>query len=417
MIAIEATEIVKDYRTYRKPRNWLVEKLSLGAISRARIIRALDQVSISVDQGESFGIIGPNGSGKTTLLKVITDLVQPTSGNINVPGRVAAFLELGSGFHPDFTGRRNVQLNCAIMGVPPSETRRLVDEVVAFSELGEAVDDPVRTYSSGMFMRLGFSVAVAIDPEIMVVDEVLSVGDEYFMGKCVERLNDFKRRGRTIVMVSHDLALVRRLCDRVVLLRNGRVTAEGRPDEVADTYLKQVYEEAAGRLQATGGDIRSLRGDGVRRGSGEIEITRVEIIGPDEKPARVIETARPFTIEMEYVTHKPVERALFGFNIFRSDGVLLVSTNHELSELSVDHPPLLQGSTGRAVFRCESLSLLGGDYSLGVSIFRGDEAVPVPIDEVLGAAQFKVFAANHRDKGNLLLPGKWEFLSDEVKKE
>lgn len=410
MIAIRADNIYKEYRTYRKPRHWLEEKLSFGKISRARVVRALDDVTISVSHGDTYGIIGPNGSGKTTLLKIITGLAQPTRGVIELDGKVAAFLELGSGFHPEFTGRQNIRLNCAIMGVPHRKIEKLIDGIIEFSELGEAAEDPVRTYSSGMFMRLGFSVAAALDPEILVVDEVLSVGDEYFMGKCIDRLNELKRKDKTIVMVSHDLALVRRFCNRVGLLRKGKLIAEGTPDEVADKYLGQVYEEAARRLETkrTGSGI-GQGSDVVRRGSGEIEITHVELFGPEGSPARVLKTGAPFSIEMQYSVKSPIKKAMFGFNIFRGDGVLLASTNHELGLSKIEHPQLEQGRAGIVVFKCDSMSLLTGDYSLGVSIFRGDEAIPVPIDELLGAIRFKVFSAEHRDKGTILMPGNWVF--------
>lgn len=408
MPVIEATDLIKEYRAYRKPRHWLMEKISFGKVSHAHVIRALDGVSVFVEQGQSFGIIGPNGSGKSTLLKVITGLLRPTSGQVKTHGRVAAFLELGSGFHPDFTGRQNIRLNCAVMGVSPKETRRLTDEIAAFSELGEAVDDPVRTYSSGMFMRLGFSVAAHIDPEILVVDEVLSVGDEYFMGKCIDHLNEFKLKGRTIVMVSHDLGLVRRLCDRVILLRNGKMTDRGDPDSVADNYLRQVYEEAARKLQS---GIGAEKIEGVRRGSGEIEIVRAEIKSPDGSPLRMIETGQSVEIEMDYVVRRGVEKALFGFNIFRHDGVLLVSTNHELGPTPVNHPSLTPGSAGQVIFHCNAMPLLSGDYSLGFSIFRAGIGVPTPIDELLGAIKFKIVSVRHRDKGAWLLPGRWEFTS------
>jgi len=413
MNAIEAKRLIKEYRTYRKPRHWLTEKLSLGAIKKARVIKALDDVSATVKRGESFGIIGPNGSGKTTFLKVITGLVKPTRGHVSVNGRPAAFLELGAGFHPDFTGRRNIYLNCALMGIGPREIRRKVDEIIEFGELGDAVDDPVRTYSSGMYMRLGFSVAAAMDPEILVVDEVLSVGDEYFMGKCIERLNRFKRDGKTIVMVSHDLGMVRQLCDNVALLDKGKVIREGDPQEVADAYLARVYEEAARRLHKTGGETRRLDGEAIRRGTGEVEITRVELMDERANPARVLETGRPFSVRMDYLVRTPVEKALFGLNIFRNDGVLLVSTNHELGGKSIEHPPLTGGAAGTVVFKCDALSLLGGDYSLGVNVYRADRAIPMPADEILGAIRFKVFSTTYRDKGVVHLPGRWEFPADE----
>lgn len=408
MPVIEAHELTKIYRVYRKPRDWLVERLTLGRVDRARKICALDKVSVTLDQGRTLGIIGPNGAGKSTLLKVLTGLVRPTSGRLKVSGQVMSFLELGSGFHPEFTGRQNVKLNCAILGLSPKEAAGRAEEIIAFSELGEAIDDPVRTWSAGMFMRLGFSVAAAFAPDVLVVDEVLSVGDEYFMGKCLERINRFKAEGRTIVMVSHDLSLIRYLCDEVVLLIKGKIVASGPSDDVADAYLDSVYETAITSMKSLTVD-GAVPQSGVRRGSGEMRILRSELQDENGNPTTALETGKPFKVRFEYRADQPIHKTLFGLNIFRSDGVLLVSTNHILGPGAAEAPPFESGESGEVTFECDNLPLLKGHYSLGVNIFHGDSPMPLPIDEVLGAVKFEVLQGRFRDKGTLVLPGRWSF--------
>jgi len=327
---------------------------------------------------------------------------------LKVSGRVMSFLELGSGFHPEFTGRQNVKLNCAILGLAPKDAAQRTEEIVAFSELGEAIDDPVRTYSSGMFMRLGFSVAAAFAPDVLVVDEVLSVGDEYFMGKCLDHINRFKAEGRTIVMVSHDLSLIRHLCDEVVLLTNGKIAGYGPPDEVADAYLDTVYRTAVTTMKpfTTEGAAPEA---GVRRGSGEMRILRFELMDENGKPTTTLATGRPFSVHIAYRAGQPIPSAMIGINIFRADGVLLVSTNHLLGAGAAVAPDLEAGQSAEALFECDNLPLLKGHYSLGVNIFHGDRPMPMPIDEILGAVKFEVLQGRLRDKGTFLLPGKWAF--------
>lgn len=405
--AIFAKNIRKEFRLYRKPRDWLVKKLTFAKIDNSRRIVALDDISVTVEKGKTFGIIGPNGAGKTTLLKVLTGMMTPTKGEISINGKVAGFLELGLGFHPDFTGRQNIKLNCAILGLSRSETDKLTDEIIAFSELKEAIDDPVRTYSAGMYMRLGFSIATAIKPDILVVDEVLSVGDEYFMGKCLDYLNRFKAQGGTLVLVSHDLSLIRHLCDETALLVKGKIISQGAPDDVADAYLETVYETAVTGMKPFTSDGATIF-EGVRRGSGEIRITGFELIDDKGNQSNILETDRPFKLRMFCQVYQPIAKPLFGFNIFRHDGVLLVSTNHTLGEETKVNAKLEKGQSLTVTFNCEKLPLLKGKYSLGLSVFHGDMPMPMPVDEVLGAAKFEVVQGKRREKGALLLEGGWQ---------
>ena len=219
--------------------------LFTGDFPPIEYVEALRGVSLSVRAGTTLGIIGRNGSGKSTLIRIIAGIYKPDSGRLLTQGRVSALIELGAGFHPEFTGRENIYINGIILGLPKKEIRRRFDEIVQFAGLEEFIDSPVRTYSSGMYMRLGFSVAVHVDPDILLVDEVLAVGDEAFVRKCLGKMDEFKRRGKTIVMAGHDLLLVERWCDAALLLERGRVTAQGSPPEVVAAYRGSVAPEEA----------------------------------------------------------------------------------------------------------------------------------------------------------------------------
>jgi len=218
-----------------------------GAPAPAEHVQALDDVSLAVPYGSTLGIIGRNGSGKSTLIRVMAGIYQPDAGRVSAHGRISALIELGAGFHPEFSGRENVYVNGIILGLSRREIRRRFDEIVAFAGLEDFIDSPVRTYSSGMYMRLGFSVAVHVDPDVLIVDEVLAVGDEAFVRKCVAKMDDFKRRGKTIVVAGHDLVLIERWCDAAILLERGRVAAAGDPAEVTAAYRDaQLALECAG---------------------------------------------------------------------------------------------------------------------------------------------------------------------------
>jgi len=219
--------------------------LLTGGSARPEYVEALRDVSLSIPPGGTLGIIGPNGSGKSTLIRVIAGIYRPTSGRVTIAGRAAALIELGAGFHPEFSGRENIYINGIILGLSKKEIRRRFDEIVHFAGLEAFIDSPVRTYSSGMYMRLGFSVAVHVDPDILLVDEVLAVGDEAFVRRCLEKMDEFKRDGKTIVVTGHDLQLVERWCDAAILLEEGRVAAYGFPPDVVATYRGSMAAEEA----------------------------------------------------------------------------------------------------------------------------------------------------------------------------
>jgi ABC-type polysaccharide/polyol phosphate transport system ATPase subunit len=274
MLAIKAIDIGKKYEIYNKPSHRLKEFLFLGKRRFHQDFWALRNIYLEVEAGSTVGVIGNNGAGKSTLLKLLTGTTKSTCGELIINGRVSALLELGAGFHPEFSGRDNIYMNCTILGMTKEEIDSKFESIVNFSELGDFIYHPLKIYSSGMYMRLGFSVAISVDPDILIIDEALSVGDEYFRGKCLNKINDFKKYGKTILFVSHDIEMVKNLCDFVILLEKGEIIAQGSADEVADIYLKKVRATEEGRMRLL--NTRDKNDGYPRWGSGEIEITEVK---------------------------------------------------------------------------------------------------------------------------------------------
>ena len=353
MVAIRAEHVSKTYRV-RRERNRTLKEWLLRQYAPAKVLEALKDVSFAVEAGETFGVIGPNGSGKSTLLKLMAGTSHPTSGTVEVNGRVSALLELGAGFHPDFTGRENVFLNASLLGLSRKETERVLPEIIAFAELGDFFDAAVKTYSSGMYMRLAFSVAAFVDPDVLLIDEILAVGDEYFQRKCYAKLNEFRAKKKTICFVSHDLAAVERLCRRGLLLDHGVVRADGDIRRVLEAYheLVEAQEEHALATAAPQGD---------RWGSGEVKIEEVLVRG-DGAAAHVVRSGGPFEVALRY--RSDAERdVVFGILIYRDDGLSVYGTNTK-----VDEVPVRVGREGAMSFCVDRLSLLPGRYELDVAV-------------------------------------------------
>ncbi len=406
----------KTFRVYARPRHRLLELVQLGRRPYHREVRALQDISFKLEQGECLGIIGSNGAGKSTLLRVLAGISNPTRGRVSIQGRVSALLELNTGFHPEFTGRENIRINAAILGVPQDEMDARIKEIIAFSELEKFIDLPVRTYSSGMYLRLGFAVATAVDPDVFLVDEALAVGDEYFRGKCNQRMREFRGSEKTIVIVSHDLTMIRSLCDRAILLDEGRLVREGKPSEVIEAYLDHVYRAAV--AEANGDQGRIMEGV-IRRGTGDVEITAVRMLNSAREASTVFRTGDPLTIEFDYIAHKLCEGPLFGINIFRADGVLITSTNQECGYFSNkalrpesepgDHPETIQaGHKGTARFTMKQNLLNEGSYELSVNIFQGKSGAHSLMEELLGVIRFQVLPGKFLDRGVFIQQGRWK---------
>src|SRR3989441_1339543 len=311
-LAIRAEHLSKTYKL-RRERGRTLKETFLRQYAPAEHVQALHDVSFTVEPGGSFGVVGANGSGKSTLLKLLAGTAKPTSGALEVTGRVTALLEIGAGFHPDLSGRENAYLNGSLLGLKRPAVDRAMPSIEAFADLGRFFDAAVKTYSSGMYARLGFAVAVHVDPDVLLVDEVLAVGDEYFQHKCFAKIAEFRRGGRTIVLVSHDLGAVSRLCERAIWLDKGRVGAAGAVRDVVTKYHLEVGEREQ-RERAARGEI------GARYGSKEVEIVRACVVGADGREKPVLESGEPAAFELHYRNNAGVVDAVFGFYVYREDG-------------------------------------------------------------------------------------------------
>jgi ABC-type polysaccharide/polyol phosphate transport system ATPase subunit len=327
-IAVE--RVSRRFRVYPQQ----VRTLKEVALARNRAgpteVEALRDVSLAIEPGESVGLIGRNGSGKTTLLRLIAGIIKPTAGRVEAGGRVASLLELGAGFHPDFSGRDNVYLNGSLYGLKRRTIDERFDEIVAFAELEAFKDVPVRTYSSGMYMRLGFAVAAHIDADVLLLDEVFAVGDEEFQRKCFGKIFEFKQRGGTIVFVSHDAASVERLCERAVLLRNGRVELDGSTQEAIARYHRLLAEERDPAERTAG--LREY-------GSGEARIVEARLLGPDGEDRLQLAAGEPLTVQLRVVSTEALPPPRISLELRDEAGLLLASAAQDTAELGWDGAP------------------------------------------------------------------------------
>ena len=361
--AIELVEVSKKFRLHHERVTSLKERVvRLRRTRTAEDFWALRDVSLAVQAGETVGLIGQNGSGKSTLLKCVAGILRPTSGVIRRHGRTAALLELGAGFHGDLTGRENVYLNASILGFSRREIDAIFDEIVAFAEIEPFIDNQVKHYSSGMAARLGFAVAVNVQPEILLVDEVLAVGDEAFQRKCLERIRRFQAEGRTILLVTHSADLVRQICHRAAVLDGGRLVADGPPGEAILAFREALRR----RGDAVPGDVDAP----ILRRTLRVRITGVEIVYPEPTRAWAL-PGEPVEVRVSWAAPEPVDEAVFSIALHDQRGVLLVGTNSEL----IGAPPGRLAGTGTYVFRFERFEVLDGVYRVSLGIHSHDGAV------------------------------------------
>jgi ABC-type polysaccharide/polyol phosphate transport system ATPase subunit len=351
---------------------------------------ALRDVSLQAEPGEALGLVGRNGSGKTTLLRLLSGIFRPTSGHVAASGRVGSLLELGAGFHPDFSGRENVYLNGSIHGLSRTRIRELMDEIVAFAELERFIDLPVRTYSSGMYMRLGFSVAAHIEADILLLDEVFAVGDEDFQRKCFAKIAEFKRRGGTIVFVSHDARAVERLCDRAVLLRQGEVAFDGTTREAIARYRRLLAEERSPDELAAG--LREW-------GSGEARIVSARLLDLDGDERKQFASGEPLVIELDVASDASVAAPLVSLELRDDDGVVLAGLSQSTAELG-----WRSGGERTLRFEVDRLPLADGRFHLRGALVEAEGGRLLhTLDD---AASFFVFPAGG-ETGSVLLTGRW----------
>lgn len=337
---------------------------------------ALKDVSFDIPKGSFYGIIGHNGSGKSTLLRLTAGIHKPTTGTITTNGKISALLELGSGFHPDLTGRENVFLNGAMLGLPRKQMERAIDEITEFSGIGDFIDAPVKVYSSGMHVRLGFAIAVHVEPEILLVDEVLAVGDEAFQRKCFDHIYALRRRGTTIVLVSHDAGTMESLCDEVAWLDHGELQAVGEAPPTIEMYLGRVNEQENRRLvaEAEAKELEALSEtitveDAERRGSGEIRITSVDLLNSDGSKRHSALSGDPLIIRLNYEAASQIMHPVFGLGIYHENGTHLSGPNNRLA--GVEQPVIPKGK-GHVDVSVDRMPLLDGKYFITTGIYSAD---------------------------------------------
>jgi ABC-type polysaccharide/polyol phosphate transport system ATPase subunit len=436
--AIELVNVSKVYRRFSHRHQFATLKSALLSRSLIRNLRpdetfpAVRNVSFSVPAGQTLGVIGRNGSGKSTTLKLVAGITKPTSGTVTVNGRISALIELGAGFHPEISGRENVFINGIMLGLTKREITRRFDEIVDFAEMQEFIDAPVKTYSSGMYMRLGFAVAIHVDPDVLLVDEVLAVGDEGFTHKCLDKFAEFKRRNKTILLVTHSPGLVERFCDEALWMDGGQMKLQGDPKRVVGAYVTDVERSEEEQLAA--GDARAkdaalvispdepasavlpdhpietadapadmFRATEGRWGSREIEITAVELIGPDGAPGHVFHSGEPLTVRVRLRAPIAMDDFVLGIGLFNAEGVCCYGTNTDLEQLKAVR---ILGD-GDASFSIERLDLVEGTYKLDVAVHKQD-GYPYDYHRLLYTFRVK---SRTKDVGIYRPPHRWSFSS------
>lgn len=346
-IALRVKDIAKQYRIYERPGDRLKETLTRGRYRKHREFWALRDINFEIEAGTTTGIIGPNGSGKSTLLQIIAGTLEPTHGEVMYDGRIAALLELGAGFNPEFTGKENVFMNASLMGFSRRETDRLLPEIERFAEIGDFIHQPVKTYSSGMYVRLAFAIAIHAQPELLIVDEALAVGDAVFQHRCLRRIKEMQAQGTTILFVSHDTGAIRALCQRAILLNGGRMVGDGKATEVLNHYQKLIMEreevyEASEHEQEAGHQSLSLAGLDekfpplqytYRHGDKSAEIISAALLDETRRSVEMLESGSTASVQMRVLFHKAVANPVFGFLIRNRHGIHVYGTNTEQQNL------------------------------------------------------------------------------------
>ena len=386
----------KNYRIYARPADRLKELIFRGRKFH-QDFWAVKNVSFRIPQGSTFGVVGENGSGKSTLLQMIAGTLQPTEGKITLNGRVAALLELGAGFNPEFTGRENVFLNAAIMGLTEAETVRRIPEIERFAEIGNFIDQPVKTYSSGMYVRLAFAVAIHVDPEILLVDESLSVGDVYFQQRCMRRIRQMKQDGKTILFVSHDVTAVKNLCDAAVWLEHGEVQGIGEPGDVVgkylaamtlrrDPYAAETVKGGVSSLAPSGQAglvVRSLPNVDHRWGNRRAEIIGIQILNTQREPCDSAEHGEPIVVRVSAAFHEDVAQPIVGIMMRNRLGEDICGIN--TSAEAVELPPARAGQCFTVDFNLKLPLLTAGNYHITPGVADGTHTEFVVCDMVENA--------------------------------
>lgn len=410
--AIEVHNVKKKFKLYYDKGNLLKEKIIFHSRNRYEEKWVLKGISFNVRKGEAIGLVGHNGCGKSTTLKLLTRIMFPDEGKIVINGRVSSLLELGAGFHPDMSGRENIYINASIFGLTRKEIDRRIDDIIDFSELGEYIDNPVRTYSSGMYMRLAFSVAINVDADILLIDEILAVGDVNFQIKCFNKLFEIKEKGTTIVIVSHSLGQIEQICERSIWIHDGMIRAEGSPRQVHRQYLTYMGEHQNQKLDEKDAEesvedqtqdiaVPEEESDNLQHsGSGEIVLKKAYITNAEGKVKTSFATAQDIILHVYYHVKKKVDFMNIGVSVFRNDGLCCygISTKED----SLDYFKVEKD--GKIHLTFNNINLLAGKYSISVGI---EDNVKNSIDFVDKICEFDIYTTNN-EVGSFYLDHQWK---------
>lgn len=446
-IVIDVKDVTKNFKLYTDKGKMLKERLLFWGRSRYEVRRVLKGISFQVKRGESIGLIGSNGCGKSTTLKLLSKIIYPNSGTIQINGRVSSLIELGAGFHPDMSGRENIFINAAIFGLSRKETEKRLQRIIDFSELEEFIDNPVRTYSSGMYMRLAFSVAINVDADILLIDEILAVGDTNFQAKCFNKLREIKASGVTIIIVSHDSNMIERFCDRAIWLNEGEIVEQGITIDVVDAYMNYMGEKRLSDLrkeEAKRREREELQGAQTEQGKTEdnfcedrgeaceqkvvqevpvegekeeqdtekidysanrfglkyIEITNARIINEQGMETTILRNRESISIEISYKVNKPLEEYVFGIGFYDLEGRCIMGNNTMIDHLKICHTKM----EGCIKCHIEELPLLEGRYGLNVAIV---DSAGTPMDFYRKYCEFSVLSLD-KSAGYFSVNRKWE---------
>lgn len=425
--AIEVLNVKKQFKVFVDRGNTLKERTLFSKRRKYANREVLKGISFEVKKGEAIGLIGHNGCGKSTTLKLLTRIIYPDAGSIEMCGRVSSLIELGAGFHPDFSGRENIYINAAIFGLKRKEIEERIDDIIAFSELEEFIDNPVRTYSSGMYMRLAFAVAINVDADILLIDEILAVGDANFQAKCFNKLREIKAKGTTIVIVSHSLGQIEQICERTIWIHDGQIREEGTPREVHPIYLDfmgqkrlEVAEREAARQEAkenqeqlniksepsednsieTERIVEKAMPEIKRWGNGKARITQINLFDNAGKRKNIFETGSDIEIQLHYKVLSVIEDAVVGIGIFRSDGIQCYGTNTRIDKLQEYN--LEQDGIVKLILK--NVMLMPGQYKLDFAI---ESEIGIPVDYYREAVTIELFS-KVEDVGLVKIEHEWK---------
>lgn len=417
--AIEVRNVSKKFKVYYDKGRTLKEKALFANSRKYEERKVLKDISFQIKKGEAVGLIGQNGCGKSTTLKLLTKIMYPDAGSIELSGRVSSLLELGAGFHPDMSGRENVYINASIFGLGRKEIDKRMDEIIAFSELEQYMDNPIRTYSSGMYMRLAFSVSIHVNADILLIDEILAVGDVNFQAKCFNRLMEIKKQGTTIVLVTHSMEQIEQLCERSIWIQDGVVKMDGPVRDVNKKYLlymgEQKREQAQKHADAGTSKPDELSRKSIKKtaehaggedygadrlGTGEARMKYVKCLAENGETCSVFQTGQTIQFVLGFHVDKPMEKAVFGLSIFRSDGVRCYGTNG----LADGIKPFPVQADGELALTFPQAMLLAGTYYIDVCIMSESSET---VDYCDHAASFEIYSADG-DVGMIRMEHQWE---------